>query len=41
MMRTGEDGDDCFMDCLDLFLLEEIARKEGCDQQHDDNEERP
>lgn len=40
-MRTSENGDDGLMDSLNLLLLEQIARKEGCYQQHYDNEEGP
>lgn len=39
--RTGEDGDDGLVDCLDLLLLEEVAREEGCYEQAYRDEDGP
>lgn len=39
--RTRKDGQDCFMDGLDLLLLQNVTRKEREYQQHDQNEQRP
>jgi hypothetical protein len=39
--RTGEDGQDCFVDCLDLARLHDVAREERNDEQHNQYRERP
>lgn len=40
-VRTCEYGYDRFMDGLDSLLLENVAREQGRNQQHDQDEECP
>jgi hypothetical protein len=39
--HTSKDRQNCFMNRLDLLLLQDIARKQGKHQQHDQDEKSP